>query len=208
MMMNEDQGLPIRRTASADKYRRFERICLQQSKKIKVLRVYEISVTICQLKQLNNNEDLNFHDYETFLPIKMGKTLTQHNYYYIFEEKSFEWVINERTHSMLAEMPSAAASYREGKAFGCLYITVRHTAFAESRLRPILWCWRPASCPQVQPTTLKLHFGIFKIISRVLGMKQTVQDIHVEITCKSRIGKAKQHPKNRRLYSAAVSTKM
>lgn len=103
-------------------------------------------------------------------------------------------------------MPSAAASYGEGKAVGCLYITVRHTAFAESRLRPILWCWRPVSCPQVQPTTIKLHFGIFKIISRVLCMKQTVQDIHVEI--KSRIGKAKQHPKNRRLFSAVVSTKM
>jgi hypothetical protein len=31
------------------------------------------------------------------------------------------------------------------------------------------------------------------------------QDMHVEI--KSRIAKAKLHPKNRRLFSAAVSTK-
>ena len=54
----------------------------------------------------------------------------------------------------------------------------------------------PVPCPQIQPTTLKLYFGIFKIISRVLGMKQTMQDIHVEI--KSRISKAKQHPKKQK----------
>ena len=69
-----------------------------------------MSVIIYQLTQLNNEEEFNFHDYEIFVPRKMGKTLTQHNYYYIFEEKSFESVINERTHSMLAEMPSAAAA--------------------------------------------------------------------------------------------------
>jgi len=100
-----------------------------------------MSVTICQLKQLNNKEDLNFNDYETFVPRKMGKTLTQHNYSYILEKKSFERVINERTPSMLAEMPSAAAAtYGEGKVVGCLYITVRHTAFRENRLRTIFRC--------------------------------------------------------------------
>jgi hypothetical protein len=40
---------------------------------------------------------LNFHDYEIFVPRKMGKTVTQHNYSYIFEKKSIERVINERT---------------------------------------------------------------------------------------------------------------
>jgi hypothetical protein len=89
---------------SADKYRRFERICVQQSKKIKSLRSHETSVTIYQLTQLNNKGDLNFHDYETLVPKKMGKTSTQHNFYYILEEKSFESVINEITRSIVEEL--------------------------------------------------------------------------------------------------------
>ena len=56
-----------------------------------------MSVTIYQLTQLKNKEDLNFLDSETSVPRKVGKTLTQHNYYYIFEGKSLERVINEIT---------------------------------------------------------------------------------------------------------------
>jgi hypothetical protein len=105
-----------------------------------------MSVHIYQFTRLNNTEDLNFHNYETFVPRKVGKTLTQHIYYYIFEKKYFEIVVNEQKRSMLAEMtPTAAAG--KGNFFGCLYITVRYTTCTETHLRPILWCWRPLSCP-------------------------------------------------------------
>jgi hypothetical protein len=53
---------------------------------------------------------------------------------------------------MLAEMTpaaAAAAAVGKGKIVGCLYITVRHTTCTEKHLRPILWCWRPLSCPRM-----------------------------------------------------------
>jgi hypothetical protein len=77
-------------------------------------------------------------------------------------------------------------------------ITVRDTTFRVNRLRPILKCWRQVSCPRIQPTTLKLHFGRFRIIKRVVSMKQTMHDIHVEI--KSRIAKAKAASKKQKTF--------
>ena len=68
-----------------------------------------MSVTVYQLPGLKQHRRLEFSWLQNFRSKKSGKHIDQHNYYYIFEKKSLERVVNERKRSLLAEMPPAAA---------------------------------------------------------------------------------------------------